>query len=86
MRKLLLIAVICFLAGCGTQSRVSVKSKEPVYRSQALNGQLSAQEYFFLLNGDKELNDMKVLRAVNRFTYSFQKADSSFNARSLITE
>lgn len=86
MKKLLLIAVICLLAGCGTQKGVSVNSKEPAYGSQNLNGKLSAQEYFFLLNGEKELNEMKVLRGKNRFTRSFQKADSVFDARYIITE
>lgn len=79
MKKLLLFAAICLLAGCGTQKGASVESKEPTYRSQTLNGQLSAQESFFLLNGEKELNEMKVLRSKNRFVRSFQKADLEFN-------
>lgn len=86
MRKVLLFAAICSLVGCGTQSGVPVKSKEPMYRSQTLNGKLSAQEYFFLLNGEKELSEMNTLRGKNRFVRSFQKADSTFYVRYLTTK
>ncbi len=62
MKKLLLIAAILILAGCSTQKSVAVKSREPVYRKQVLQGQISMQDYFYLLAAEKELNEMKGIK------------------------
>ncbi len=78
MKRLLLIATILLLVGCSAQKDMTIKSKESVYREQVLQGQISMQDYFYLLDMEKELNEMKTLRN-NRFTHSFQEADSASN-------
>lgn len=62
MRKLLLIAAIGILSGCSTQKNMAVKSKEPVYRAQLLAGKISVRDYFFLVDQEKELNEMKGIK------------------------
>lgn len=59
MKKLLLIPAIGLLVGCSTQKEVSVKSKELVYREKLLAGKISVKDYFFLMDQEKELNEMK---------------------------
>lgn len=62
MRKILFIAAIPLLAGCSTQKSVIVKSREPIHREQALQGEISMQDYFYLLDAEKELNEMKGIK------------------------
>lgn len=62
MKKLLLIAAICLLAGCSTQKEISVKSKELHYRELVKEGKISIDDYFFLVDQEKELNEMKLIK------------------------
>jgi len=57
MKKLLLIVAIA-LASCGTQKE-TVKNREPIYRDQALSGKISIRDYFYLIDAEKELKQMK---------------------------
>lgn len=59
MKKLLLIPAIGLLVGCSTQKDMTIMSKEPIYREQLLTGKISVKDYFFLMDQEKELNEMK---------------------------
>ncbi len=59
MKKLLFIAAIGLLVGCGTNKEMTVKSKEPVYREQLLAGKISVRDYFYLLDMEREINELK---------------------------
>ncbi len=62
MKKLLFIAAISLLVGCSTQKEMAVKSKEPVYRELVKEGKITIDDYFFLLDQERELNEMKGIK------------------------
>lgn len=54
MRKLLFIVAISLLAGCSIQKNMAV-----VYRELVKGGKITMDDYFFLIDQEKELNEMK---------------------------
>lgn len=59
MRKLLFIVAISLLAGCSIQKNMAIKSKDVVYRELVKGGKITMDDYFFLIDQEKELNEMK---------------------------
>ena len=59
MRKLLFIAAICLLTGCSTQKGMTVKSKEPYYMELLKEGKITIDDYLFLVDQQRELNEIR---------------------------